>query len=296
MDIYEIAAKCFEIYGYYPISFSSPKNFNRKETVKTSIVSKIFPYEKYSFENEAEYYQEYEKSHFGITQKKSGWDCFRHLEIIASGTTPLFLDIDSIPKFTMVHYPKRYLQEVSTHYFQEIFTPSQYSLNQLITYANEHLTCEAMCRYFSKVAKIELLANDSILFVDSAIHHWADYLSIFNFIGLKRIYGDQVISAYPEPDYLYTDTSVDTQSFYGRGFGYSRTLTRQEIPQNMGRRIKYVFISHLQRDWMLVEKFSQQYPEAYFLLFWGADEVISNEVLAIVKELPSYTLFVREVN
>jgi hypothetical protein len=47
---------------------------------------------------------------------------------------------------------------------------------------------------------------------------------------------------------------------------------------------------------MLVEKFSQQYPEAYFLLFWGADEVISNEVLAIVKELPSYTLFVREVN
>ena len=130
---------------------------------------------------------------------------------------------------------------------------------------------------------------------DSTISQSCDYLSVFNFIGLKRVYGNQVISEFPEPDYVFTDTAVDTQKLYGRGFGYTRTLIRQESVEKHSGLVKYVVISNLQKDRNLIEIYSKRYPEAHFLVFWGADEGIPEMTLKIVETLTKYSLFVREI-
>ena len=294
-DIFRVAQECFNKFGYYPISFSYPKKFGENCQEKIFSVSRIIPYEKYSFDIEAEYLQQYESAFLGITQKKAGWDCFRHLEILGAGSAPLFLGTKSIPRFTMVHYPKNFMKQVETNFLRNKLVPDLDSLKKLAEYANTHLTCEAMCHYFSRVADIKISENDTILFVDSTISQSCDYLSVFTFIGLKRVYGNQVICEFPEPDYVFTDTAVDTQKLYGRGFGYTRTLIRQEsVVKHMGL-VKYVVISNLQKDWNLIENYSKRYPEAHFLLFWGADEVISEKILKIVKQITQYSLFVREI-
>ena len=56
-----------------------------------------------------EYYNEYEKSYFGFTMKKGGWDCHRHYEILMSGSVPYFLDFHEMerarPPYTLPFLP-----------------------------------------------------------------------------------------------------------------------------------------------------------------------------------------------
>lgn len=51
----------------------------------------------YAFSNEAEYYADLQSSRFGITTKRSGWDCLRHYEIAANGAVPCFRNLDKKP-------------------------------------------------------------------------------------------------------------------------------------------------------------------------------------------------------
>ncbi len=57
----------------------------------------------YAFNNEGEYYADLQSSRFGITTKRSGWDCLRHYEIAANGCVPCFRDIDLKPKSCAPH-------------------------------------------------------------------------------------------------------------------------------------------------------------------------------------------------
>ena len=52
---------------------------------------------RYVFENESEYFNDIATSKFGITTKRSGWDCLRHYEIAANGTVICFRDLDKKP-------------------------------------------------------------------------------------------------------------------------------------------------------------------------------------------------------
>ena len=42
----------------------------------------------------------YQNSLFSLTYRKTGWDCLRHYEILASGSIPLFLDLEKCPEDT----------------------------------------------------------------------------------------------------------------------------------------------------------------------------------------------------
>lgn len=44
----------------------------------------------YAFDSEPAYYADLQASRFGITTKRSGWDCLRHYEIAANGAVPCF--------------------------------------------------------------------------------------------------------------------------------------------------------------------------------------------------------------
>ena len=205
--------------GVFPISFSSPR-----ETVetgpKTKFLSSTIPGEPYSYADEHAYLEEYRRSHCALSTKKSGWDCFRHLEIIFSGAVPLIPRLETTPSGIMFAYPKDFLVQV----FQEQAASgprylSEDAIAYLQTYAESHLTATAMARYVLDSISYE---GGPLLFVDFDLDFWTDYQSIFTLIGLKRLLGPKLHTA-PLPEYL---TSLDSSArgLYGLGFGYRGAL------------------------------------------------------------------------
>ncbi|NBD18243.1 MAG: glycosyltransferase family 1 protein [Cyanobacteria bacterium] len=106
--------------------FPTPKNFRRisfsipEEKIIKELPKKIktFPkhivdkevaeniegsYTGYAFDNETDYYADLQASKFGITTKRSGWDCLRHYEIAANGCVPCFRDLDQKPDTCAPH-------------------------------------------------------------------------------------------------------------------------------------------------------------------------------------------------
>lgn len=57
----------------------------------------------YAFASEESYYEDIQKSRFGITTKRSGWDCLRHYEIAANGAVICFKDLDKKPASCAPH-------------------------------------------------------------------------------------------------------------------------------------------------------------------------------------------------
>jgi hypothetical protein len=100
----------------YPISFSIPDEKIIKELpVKTKDfpihivdeeVCKMVPGSSttYAFKDETEYYQDLQSARFGITTKRSGWDCLRHYEIAANGSVICFKDLDKKPLSCAPHH------------------------------------------------------------------------------------------------------------------------------------------------------------------------------------------------
>ncbi len=57
----------------------------------------------YAFDGEAEYYHDLQTSRFGVTTKRSGWDCMRHYEIAANGALICFRDLNRKPPHCAPH-------------------------------------------------------------------------------------------------------------------------------------------------------------------------------------------------
>jgi len=91
-----------------PEKWRVTSRFRTNATQKTMMFSPILPgnYSTYTYDTEDAYYEQYSKAFFGITMKKSGWDCMRHYEIIMSGSIPYFLNLDKIPAKTMTSFPR----------------------------------------------------------------------------------------------------------------------------------------------------------------------------------------------
>jgi len=85
-----------------PISFGIPeekivKSLPKKEKkwpvhiVDEELISSIpGSHISYAFDNEKDYYSDLQKSEYGITTKRAGWDCMRHYEIAANGSIICF--------------------------------------------------------------------------------------------------------------------------------------------------------------------------------------------------------------
>lgn len=57
----------------------------------------------YAFINQQAYLEDLAQARFGITTKRSGWDCLRHYEIAAAGTVPCFRDLQQKPPLCAPH-------------------------------------------------------------------------------------------------------------------------------------------------------------------------------------------------
>ena len=70
------------------------------ENLEASMISAATPNELTALERG--YYADMERAYFGLTWKKAGWDCLRHLELLAAGCVPLFTHIGTAPAGAVV--------------------------------------------------------------------------------------------------------------------------------------------------------------------------------------------------
>lgn len=137
----------------HPISFSIPE----EKLVPADLTAKkekelgdIIPgkLETYTFNSEKEYYNDYKKSLYGITHKKGGWDCMRHLEIMANKCVPFFPGIDDCPLHTMTDYDKETISQVYHHVQNNTMTQEIYGTycQSLYEHVAQHQTTVAQAQ------------------------------------------------------------------------------------------------------------------------------------------------------
>ena len=98
-----------------PISFSipeslvvdaSPVNKDRllaSHVVDPEVAARLGVGTSYAFDDQHHYYADLQRSRFGVTTKKAGWDCLRHYEQAANGCVPCFRDLDAKPASSAPH-------------------------------------------------------------------------------------------------------------------------------------------------------------------------------------------------
>lgn len=164
----------------YPLGFSIPKTIIVSEVPsKEFYLMPLVPgvASTYLYTNQDEYFGMYQKSLFGLTWKKAGWDCLRHYEILSQGCLPLFLDIHHLPLTLMPMYPRQQVEalldvavkindyqkdmeftyddritlsnvDFSSIQFNNPETYGYYDIaNQLLTYTKKYLTTEYQAEY-----------------------------------------------------------------------------------------------------------------------------------------------------
>lgn len=139
---------------YYPISFSIPqekilKQINTIKIRKESLVKPKPVNNSYLYNNEQDYYNDYRQSYFGLTNKKGGWDCMRHYEILGNYCVPYFPDIYKCPINTMVNFPKKIIQRTNFLYLKNLQGSDEYYdlLNQLFEYTKQNLITTYISKY-----------------------------------------------------------------------------------------------------------------------------------------------------
>ena len=137
------------------------------------------------------------------------------------GCVPLFPDIDQVPKFSMIHYPKTALKDIYLEVSAGNSRPTSSILEYLKSHFNRHLTSLAMAEYISARAGIK--AGMKVAFLDLQAPRRPDYLSVLTYIGLKQLFKRDCSAIIPIP-YVFKDWPGDTVHLYGRGFGYTKVL------------------------------------------------------------------------
>ena len=237
-------------YSVHPISFCLPKElFVQTIQPKVRGVSASIPGNEktysirdkyresdssYSLQDaEQEYLSLYRGSYFGVTRCKSGWDTLRHVEILASGCLPLWIDLDFMPKSIGVFYPRALIREAmglpGLHIglkekggTAQADNPDMYKINgefykpevqqryfELATAALEHtrthLTTEGMARYMLSTLTDgypERIRN--VLYIAEMR---CDYLGVMLLHGFKSLLGAEHVT-----DVWLFDGKLDSNS------------------------------------------------------------------------------------
>lgn len=226
-----VARECHFRTGVWPISFSYPLILQPQ--LAEEVLCPILPGYPYSFTDNASYMRLYGRSRLAITFRKAGWDCFRHVEILASGCTPLMVDAGEIPPYAMVHYPKEAMAAVARRVMLQGGAPNAATRRAFQEYFVENLTSKAMAQYM--LAVTGHTSSAKILFIDEQTRDNPEYQSTLALIGLKQLVGPMCDVAFPA-DFIYQGSASSAESKYGRGFGYSSVLdpeTRSSAEKNL---------------------------------------------------------------
>lgn len=218
----------------HPITFSIPKEklcTTQNSNTKTKILSSLIPGDTstYIYNTEEDYYNEYKTSYFAITQKKEGWDCLRHYEILANGCIPYFINIENCPENTMFFFPKELINKTNQLYnkFQnknindlteEEIKEYYFYQNELFEYTKNNLTTDKIAKYI--LEKTNFQNKTKILFLSGDLK--PDYLRCLTLNGFKNLIGSSCHD-FPKVPHIYK-TNINNDYLYGKGFTYSNLL------------------------------------------------------------------------
>eukprot|EP01062_Namystynia_karyoxenos_P063160 TRINITY_DN55986_c0_g1_i1.p1 TRINITY_DN55986_c0_g1~~TRINITY_DN55986_c0_g1_i1.p1 ORF type:complete len:650 (+),score=186.91 TRINITY_DN55986_c0_g1_i1:81-1952(+) len=169
----------------FPVSYSLPDElFAATLPYKDQDSSRTVPGMQlegtYKWHNESAFYGDYARSFYCTTFKKGGWQALRHIEIIAAGCMPFFIDLEYVPELTLVGLPKQLLLEArdlpGVHFDcrtlqvrinHAVFPRARYDalLRELMRHARAHLTATQHARWLLKATGHP--AARSALFVQS---------------------------------------------------------------------------------------------------------------------------------
>lgn len=136
-----------------PITFALPtsklSNPNKNKTQEYATCIPGQP-ETYIFKDEKPYYEDYQKSYYGVTMKKAGWDCMRHYEILGNYCMPYFTDLEDCPENTLSQFPKKLLLDARNLAFN--FDEAKYYsiLDKVFEYTKNNLTTKNLAEYVIK--------------------------------------------------------------------------------------------------------------------------------------------------
>ena len=160
---------------------------------------------------------------FAVTRKKAGWDCMRHLEIMAAGCVPYFLDLDNIPPLTLQFYPKSLFAEAKAisgvSFLGETENPDSFRVDmqlvdferyydiatRILEHSRKHLTTRAMAKYLIRTITKGGMQPKHVLMATNCID---DYLTDSLLHGLKKLLGSSMIDFVPEAHTLPTEPCV----------------------------------------------------------------------------------------
>jgi hypothetical protein len=140
-----------------PITFGIPTSkLTTQLPTKTQEYATCIPgqSETYIFKEEKPYYEDYQKSYYGVTMKKAGWDAMRHYEILGNYCMPYFIGLEDCPKDTLANLPKELL--IEGRELASNFDESKYFniLNELFEYTKANLTTKNIAQYVLNYGKI----------------------------------------------------------------------------------------------------------------------------------------------
>jgi hypothetical protein len=300
----------------YPIQFcmdetkflplQSSKN---KRKPFSSIIPGTVQNRNYQFDLEHDYYNEYNQSFYAITLKKAGWDCMRHLEIIASGAIPYFEDIEKCPETIMKFLPKESILQAMNlpgvskgSIDMQKFSVQRYeALRKEIYYDTLfNVSGRAIANYILNTVDPKWPKRmPKILFISG--DKYTDYQRCLVLTGFKRLLGDQSVVDYPKIDHIYKSYTEDVSKLYGRGFSYTKILENDPYINRDTDYIKKQIYLHdfdliifgsIHRGLPLHENVLQYYKEEEIIYICGEDEHDIGDCICMIP--PKSHLFIRE--
>lgn len=224
----------------HPISFCVPESLlvcSIEDTLaqKKTMEAVYKPGDPYAFSTPEAYYQMYREAFFGMTKKKGGWDCFRHLEILACGCLPVYENLDNIPTTIMMFYPKDIMVQASQlyHIYQE---KKEWTLEHVHTYTflvkmsiqhvKKHLTTVAMARYLLRTVFGYKPQEESLSILFLSTSHRIDFQRCLLLHGLKMLCKEKCVDVARVP-HLYQSYPLDILHQAGAGFGFAGTVPEE---------------------------------------------------------------------
>ncbi|CAE7782567.1 MOD1 [Symbiodinium sp. CCMP2456] len=236
-----------------PEKWRSTSRFRTNATQKTMMFSPIIPgnYSTYIYDTEDAYYEQYSKAFFGITSKKSGWDCMRHYEIIMSGSIPYFLNLDRIPAKTMTSFPKELISRAmklpgvpsEMEVWQAIYGGKvpEVNLDQFdkagYTKIREELMKYAEQKLLSTSMAAKVVPSDASVYrvLIHSSHSSVGYGQYFLVNGLVN--NGHSVCARPHDmlDSMRDDYTGTTVGLTGRGYSWIRTVDHRKLAQDCSK-------------------------------------------------------------
>eukprot|EP00668_Euglena_longa_P029470 GGOE01036818.1.p1 GENE.GGOE01036818.1~~GGOE01036818.1.p1 ORF type:complete len:857 (-),score=181.53 GGOE01036818.1:122-2692(-) len=220
----------------YPVSFCYPRSVAEFYHQKFANVTRTIQmmeglhshwvngHKEYGTANEGAYLQQYAKAQCVETRRKAGWDCLRHLEIMATGAIPVFRlhDTEPIDPLTMYHHPKECIGT-----FAKARSAPRLEVERLRSdlwqFFSRHLACDSELQFVMRAVDYDPCTEVPALYLDSYLARDIDYQSNSFFSGLRDVLGPN-LDVWQEPHYLYSNWEGDQHTLYGNGLGYALAI------------------------------------------------------------------------